>query len=88
LVTRRDDDGVKPFAERAFAKRPARELYDLRRDPYELKNVAEDPAYADTVKNLDARLMAELKVTGDPRASGGGDEFDGFASTPPKKDPK
>ncbi len=73
LVTRRDDPGVKPFAERAFAKRPARELYDLRRDPYELNNVAEDPTYADTVKNLDARLMAELKATGDPRASGLGD---------------
>ena len=87
LVTRRDD-GVKPFAERAFGKRPARELYDLRHDPYELKNIAEDPAYADTVKDLDARLLAELKATGDPRASGGGDAFDGFASTPAKKAPK
>ena len=88
LVTHRDDLIVKPFAERAFGKRPARELYDLRRDPHELTNVAEDPAYADTAKNLDARLMAELKATDDPRASGGGDAFDSYPGTPPKKDPR
>jgi uncharacterized sulfatase len=81
LVTNRDKDEVKPFYERAFGKRPARELYDLRRDPYELKNVAEDPAYAATVKELDARLMAALKATGDPRASGGGAAFDAYPIT-------
>ena len=78
IVSHRDDADVKPFYDRAFGKRPARELYDLRKDPYELNNVAEDPAYAATVKNLDARLMAELKATGDPRAVGGGDEFDQY----------
>ena len=81
LVSHRDESGVKPFADRAFGKRPARELYDLRHDPYELKNVAEDPAYADTVKDLDARLVTELKATGDPRVVGGGDEFDRNFST-------
>ena len=88
LVSHRDEAEVKPFAERAFGKRPARELYDLRHDPYELKNVAADPAYADTVKDLDARLMAELKATGDPRASGGGDEFDRYLTATPKRNPK
>lgn len=88
LVTHRDDPAVKPFAEHAFGKRPARELYDLRRDPHELKNVAEDLAYAEIVKALDARLMAELKATGDPRASGGGDAFDGYPDTPPRKNTK
>lgn len=59
-----------PAFQRAFGKRPARELYDLRKDPFELKNVADDPAYADILNGLDARLMAELKATGDPRAAG------------------
>ena len=54
----------------AFAKRPDRELYDLRHDPYELHNLAEDPAHAATVEALDARLMAELKATADPRLAG------------------
>ncbi len=74
LLTHRDD----PAFERAFGKRPARELYDLRKDPFELKNIAEDPAYAGTVKELDTRLVAELKATHDPRATGAGDEFDRY----------
>jgi len=32
------------------------ELYDLRKDPREMKNVFDDPAYADTVKKLKAEL--------------------------------
>ena len=40
------------------------ELFDLAKDPLEMKNVYEDPAYAATVKDLKAelaRLQAELK---------------------------
>ncbi len=40
------------------------ELYDLEKDPHELKNVYADPAYAETVKRLKAemyRLKKELK---------------------------
>lgn len=35
-----------------------RELYDLRRDPYELENVVADPRYAAEVASLVARLAA------------------------------
>ncbi len=81
LVTHCDDPTVKPFAEFAFGKRPACELYDLRLDPFELRNLAEDPAHTGIVKDLDSRLMAALKATADPRASGGGDEFDRFSDS-------
>jgi len=37
------------------------ELYDRLKDPMEMKSVYNDPAYADTVKDLKARL-AELRV--------------------------
>ncbi len=37
------------------------ELYDRKKDPNEMKNVYDDPAYADVVKDLKARL-AELRV--------------------------
>jgi arylsulfatase A-like enzyme len=78
LVLHRDEPATSPLAERALGKRPARELYDLRKDPYELKNVAEDPAYREVVASLDTRLMDELKATGDPRATGGGDAFEHY----------
>ncbi len=42
------------------------ELFDLAKDPYELKSVHADPAYADTVKKLEAelkRLQAKYKDT-------------------------
>ena len=80
ILTHRDEPDVKPFFEGAFGKRPARELYDLKQDPFRLKNVAEDPAYAKVLQKLDAQLMSELKTTSDPRVSGGGDEFDRYPS--------
>jgi arylsulfatase A-like enzyme len=35
---------------------PEWELFDLEKDPYEMKNVYEDPEYAETVKNLTKEL--------------------------------
>jgi uncharacterized sulfatase len=78
LLTHRNDEALKALAERVFGKRPARELYDLRKDPFELHNLAEAPEYSDMVHELDARLMAELRATGDPRASVGGEELDRY----------
>jgi hypothetical protein len=43
-----------------------------------MSNVAAEAGYSDAVKHLDAQLMAELKASGDPRARGGGEEFDRY----------
>jgi ABC-type amino acid transport substrate-binding protein len=37
------------------------ELYDLEKDPKELKSVYDDPAYADVVKQMKVRLAALRK---------------------------
>ena len=37
-------------------QRPAEELYDLEADPYEIHNLADDPAYAETKQRLAAAL--------------------------------
>lgn len=51
----------------AFGKRPPQELYDCRKDPYQMHNLAADPQYANTLQELSARLTEHLKATGDPR---------------------
>jgi uncharacterized sulfatase len=73
LVTRRRDPAVQPFFERAFGKRPAEELYDLRRDPDQMKNVAGETEYDARQRELSDRLMRVLRETNDPRLD---DAFD------------
>ncbi len=60
----------------AFGKRPAEELYDLRKDPDQVKNVAADPAYASTRREMSGRLLKVLQDTGDPRVTGDGLTFE------------
>ena len=62
----------------AFAKRPAEELYDLRKDPAQMANVAADPAYSRVKEQLAARLLAELEATGDPRVLGGAERLEAY----------
>ncbi|MFW5815051.1 MAG: sulfatase [Spirochaetota bacterium] len=44
---------------------PEWELFDLAKDPLELTNVYHDPAYADVVKTMTAKLEAEMLRIGD-----------------------
>ncbi|MBN2133271.1 MAG: sulfatase [Sedimentisphaerales bacterium] len=76
MVKHRRDPQWRMHWELGFAKRPAKELYDLRRDADYLQNVADDPAYAETRKELSQRLMDTLKATGDPRVLGDGKTFE------------
>lgn len=46
------------------------ELFDLYLDPCEACNRAEDPAYAEVRRDLEARLRAWMERTGDPFPSG------------------
>ena len=43
-----------------------RELFDLRRDPHEMTNLAHNPAHAATLKDLSQRLSRHLQSTADP----------------------
>lgn len=74
LVKHRKDAGMAPFIDFAWGKRPGEELYDLSTDPHQTKNLASDPAYAATLKQLREQLMSELKVNADPRLAD--DAFD------------
>ncbi len=78
VIEHREDPRYKRFYNLAFAKRPGEELYDLQRDPDQLKNIADQMDYAEVKRSLRKQLLAELKSTGDPRVLGGGKQFDEF----------
>ncbi|MEQ8787849.1 MAG: sulfatase-like hydrolase/transferase [Pirellulaceae bacterium] len=74
IIEHRDDPGMAKYFDFAFGRRPGEELYDLRSDPHQMRNVAEDPVYADAKAKLSSRLMKVLRETGDPRLND--DAFD------------
>jgi N-sulfoglucosamine sulfohydrolase len=78
IVEHKDDPKLKKYYDLACAKRPADELYDLKKDPYQLNNVAAEPDYASTLKKLKDQLMKELKESGDPRVLGQGDIIESY----------
>ncbi|WDI44286.1 sulfatase family protein [Bremerella sp. P1] len=83
MVMHRADPEVKPIFDRCFGKRSAVELYDLKSDPDQMTNVADDPKYEKVKEELTARLMEELKTSGDPRVIDNGKFFE----TPPMAGP-
>ncbi len=48
------------------AERTTENLYDLRADPGEMKNVTADPAYREALDEMRAALDAHLEATDDP----------------------
>lgn len=83
LVGQRGNPQWRPLFDLAYAKRPREELYDLKSDPHQVKNVAADPKYARARVELERRLLDELQRTGDPRLIDDGKFFE----TPPLAGP-
>jgi N-sulfoglucosamine sulfohydrolase len=62
---------ASPLIQKAYAtyhNPPPVELYDLQTDPYEFKNLANDPKHAVAQKRLHSRLREWQRDTGDPLA--------------------
>ena len=78
MLDHQAEPAVANLFELGFGKRPAEELYDLRADTVEQKNLATDPSKAKIKEQLAAELDAQLKAWRDPRALGAGDEFDRY----------
>ncbi|MDE0560479.1 sulfatase [Algoriphagus sp. NF] len=51
----------------SFGLRPEEELYDVKKDPYQLHNLAADPAFAKVKIALRQQLLAWMEETNDPR---------------------
>ena len=87
VVQNRDAAAWKWHYSRAFDKRPAEELYDLHKDRYQTKNLADDPDYAEHKSRLAADLDAKLRAVKDPRVCADPVPFEHapYTDTPDKK---
>ena len=61
-----------------FGKRPADELYDIRSDPHQIRNVAGQLKYAGALKNLRMKLDRWMRETRDPRATSVDEPWDKY----------
>ncbi|WP_199226793.1 sulfatase [Opitutus sp. ER46] len=84
ILQHRLDPAGRRHWELCFGKRPAEELYDLRRDPDCLENLAPDAAHAAIRDRLRDRLFATLRETADPRVNGRGAVFDAYLVARPE----
>jgi len=78
LIEHRDDPKVRKYLELAVAHRPAEELYDIRKDPGCLNNLAEEAEFAEVKTRLRDRLLDYLEETGDARVTGNGDIWETY----------
>src|SRR5262249_38909203 len=68
------------FFQMACGKRPAEELYDCKKDPHELVNVADKPEFAEAKAKIRGLLEKWMQETADPRIGkeGGDDRWDKY----------
>ena len=69
LVVHRKEEAVKPFYDFAFGKRPEEELFEIASDPFQVNNLAADPAFSEIKLTLRKQLLDELRRNGDPRVT-------------------
>lgn len=81
LIDNRDQKNLQYYFNLGFGKRPSEELYLVKKDPFNLHNLANDKNYAPQKKDLSARLEAWMRKENDPRLNGGGDEIDRYKGT-------
>lgn len=78
IMSCKDNPKLGRFYDLCFSKRAAIELYDCKKDPDQVNNLAGDPKYAGTVEKMRKQLVAYLKKTEDPRFTGKPVKFDEY----------
>jgi N-sulfoglucosamine sulfohydrolase len=80
-----ETDNDYPYYLSAFGKRPADALYDIKKDPDCVINLAELPEHKEIIEELRIKMNAGLTLQEDPRVLGNGDIFDYY---PHRDDPR
>ena len=79
IIENWQDEKMKIYFDWAHTKRAEFELFDIKKDPYNLTNLAGNSEFAAIEKELIEALMAELIKTEDPRVVGADKEvFDSY----------
>ncbi len=86
LIENRADPEIGKYFRWAVGKRPGEELFDIKRDPGCLENLAGNADFEDQRAELAMVLETELKRTGDARVSGNGDVWEGYKRYSPIRD--
>lgn len=76
IIQYKDDPKYKKFFDLCMGQRPAEELYDNRKDPDQVHNLADDPNYNAIKDTLKAELFKQLTATNDLHMQGRGDEYE------------
>jgi len=78
ILNQRRVSGELKYWNLSFGKRPEEELYDRKKDPYGLNNLALHPEYQNIKDALKDELFEQLKAQEDPRMFGNGTVFDNY----------
>jgi N-sulfoglucosamine sulfohydrolase len=73
----------KTYWQTNFGKRPAEELYDVRRDPDCVNNLISNPRYKAVAKQLETEMVAKLKAQDDLRQIGFGYLYEQYPVSEP-----
>ena len=85
LVDNKSTAGLEPYFKWSFGKRPSEELYHIKDDPYQLKNLAYDPSFESIKKIVSKQLLTYLKEMEDPRVVDTETYFDQYPYRAPYK---
>jgi hypothetical protein len=61
-------EGKPDLFQLSFGQRPEEELYDVKKDPYQLNNLAAKPAFSSIKEKMKSDLIRWMKETNDLRA--------------------
>lgn len=78
VVAGKEDPLLGRYFDLAISKRPADELYNLKKDPHAMENLASNPENAEVLKRMKQNLDSVLEKTEDPRSFGQGSKFDEY----------
>ncbi|MGA9638790.1 sulfatase family protein [Flavobacterium sp.] len=78
VLNSRRNEGIMKYWELNFGKRGENELYDIKKDPFCVNNLALDANYSKLMANMNKAMTKQLIKENDPRILGNGDIFDHY----------